>query len=279
MLHSASPQSDSFSLKQLDDGGSEIYVFEMAPVEGVGCVELVQVENSQPATPEQMGYQRLGDGTGPVPSPTVPETQEPNRDPWMPVTGHTPSHTPARETSELDPFGSEHFLGSGNGVAPHGVKHGKESDSEGEVIPAKMMRREETPVEPRLSASPTREAPDAMDCGTAHGNGPSENTGSNVGSAPAVSSDNDFQSPVRAVVMEWHSCSICLEEMVDSDLLIHRDCGAIVCPTCLQASSEHYSQGGALMPCPVGGAVRAGAGDVILLERHEAFLALCSVYW
>ena len=242
----------------------------MAPVGGAGCVELLQAENSQPTAPEEMGYQRLGDGTGPVPSPAAPEAPEKNQDPWMPVTGHTSDHTPdhtpghtlAQETSRLDPFGSEHFLGGGEGgVAPHGCKHAKESDSEGEVIPAKMMRREETPGEPCLgdspAHSPAHDAPEAMDCGTVREDGPSENTASNVGiggSAPAISSStNESRSPARAVVMEWHSCSICLEEMVDSDLLIHRDCGAIVCPTCLQASSEHYSQGGALMPCPVGG--------------------------
>ena len=242
-----------------------MYVFEMAPVEGAGSVEVLQAEDSQP-TPEQMGYQPLGHSEiGPVPSPIVSAPLEANQDPWMPVTGHTSSHAPEQETSQLDAFGSEYFTSSGDGVSTHGGKHSKESDSEGEVIPAKMMRREEIPAEARLSSSPT---PEAMDCNAVQGDSPSAHTGNSTGvnvSAPAISSANDSQPPPRVVVMEWHSCSICLEEMVDSDLLIHHDCGAIVCPTCLQASSQHYSQGGALMPCPVSGVLEKYGGGVLRL--------------
>ena len=53
------------------------------------------------------------------------------------------------------------------------------------------------------------------------------------------------------VVMEWHSCVICLEEMVDSELLTHSVCGAMICDTCLQASRTHSGTENGLMPCPV----------------------------
>ena len=55
---------------------------------------------------------------------------------------------------------------------------------------------------------------------------------------------------VVSVVMEWHSCAICLEEMVDTDLLTHKECGAVLCAVCLLASSEHSTQGDHI-PCPI----------------------------
>lgn len=55
----------------------------------------------------------------------------------------------------------------------------------------------------------------------------------------------------KVVVMEWHSCGICLEEMIDSDLLTHLSCGAILCDDCLQASKQHTMKEDGKMPCPV----------------------------
>ena len=43
----------------------------------------------------------------------------------------------------------------------------------------------------------------------------------------------------KVVVMEWHSCAICLEEMVDEELVTHAVCGAILCSVCLQAAQQH----------------------------------------
>ena len=58
-------------------------------------------------------------------------------------------------------------------------------------------------------------------------------------------------SDTVAVVMEWRSCSVCLEEMIDSDLLIHPECGGVLCSTCLQSSVQHFAQEDKKMPCPV----------------------------
>ena len=70
------------------------------------------------------------------------------------------------------------------------------------------------------------------------------------------------------VIMEWHSCVICLEEMVDSDLLTHSVCGAMICPSCLQASRTHSATDNGLMPCPVS----IGISCVI---THLLSLCLC----
>ncbi len=69
-----------------------------------------------------------------------------------------------------------------------------------------------------------------------------------VGGANSVGVAEDG---ANAVVMEWRSCCICLEEMLDSDLLTHPSCGAVVCSSCLQSSMQHSSQQANKMPCPV----------------------------
>ena len=56
----------------------------------------------------------------------------------------------------------------------------------------------------------------------------------------------------KVVVMEWHSCAICLEEMVDEELVTHAVCGAILCSECLQSAQQHaegVSEGN--LSCPV----------------------------
>ncbi len=58
-------------------------------------------------------------------------------------------------------------------------------------------------------------------------------------------------SNTRVVVMEWHSCSICLEEMVDTDLLVHSSCGGLLCQECLTSSKQHSIKEDGRMPCPV----------------------------
>lgn len=137
--------------------------------------------------------------------------------------------------------------GEGEGeqqAAVSGRKHGKESDSDTEGLPTKMFKGEEqassrddhfspvpviiTPNEPAVTLTDT-------------GNSPVE------GDNPVISQPS---TPPQAVVMEWHSCAICLEEMVDSGLVTHGSCGAVLCPSCLQSSVHHYQKDG-LVPCPV----------------------------
>ena len=33
---------------------------------------------------------------------------------------------------------------------------------------------------------------------------------------------------------QWKSCAICLEEMVDKELMVHTTCGGTLCHTCLE---------------------------------------------
>ena len=139
------------------------------------------------------------------------------------------------ETAPTQTSDSAHFEandkasdGSGalppNGVAP-GNKHSREEAME--ALPSKFLKSDgmERP------AATNGESPDvvAMD----------------NWDAPSVTT-------ATTVVMEWHSCSICLEEMVDSELVSHGECGGVVCPGCLQSSVEHYcSKETGLMPCPL----------------------------
>lgn len=53
----------------------------------------------------------------------------------------------------------------------------------------------------------------------------------------------------KVTVDQWKSCSICLEELADSELLVHKTCGATFCHSCLEMSVLHYGQDNFL--CPV----------------------------
>ena len=55
----------------------------------------------------------------------------------------------------------------------------------------------------------------------------------------------------KVMVMEWHTCGVCLEEMVDNDLLTHTVCGALLCGECLESSKQHTVKEDGRMPCPV----------------------------
>ncbi|XP_064615104.1 uncharacterized protein LOC135479234 [Liolophura sinensis] len=48
---------------------------------------------------------------------------------------------------------------------------------------------------------------------------------------------------------QWRSCAICLEEMVDSDLMVHPSCEGTLCQSCLEMSFKHY--GDVAFTCPV----------------------------
>ena len=55
----------------------------------------------------------------------------------------------------------------------------------------------------------------------------------------------------KVVIMEWHTCVICLEEMIDSELMTHESCGATLCSNCIEASVRHSSSESGHIPCPV----------------------------
>ena len=143
-------------------------------------------------------------------------------------------------------------------AAISGRKHGKEtsSDSEVEGLPAKMMRSDEEALARAEEGSsfPAPVVSDMSSSGGSGGGGAQQPSGSRSdgggdgAQAPVIIQTNE---PRQAVIMEWHSCSICLEEMVDTELLTHVDCGAVLCSGCLQSSVQHYSKDDDLIPCPV----------------------------
>lgn len=265
-------QSDSLLLKHLEDDKNDVYAFEMAPVSSSAAVEVSQPSSSlEPTKPLKWEPPNRFDY---MPLPTS-EAAATSLDPWMPSSGLTalPSSLPA---GNLDQFGSEHFTdvtngakargevhGSTDGAKAHGGKHSKDSsDSENEVLPAKMIKSEE---DSRLPEG-VDTLPEAMSC-------EASSAATSGGEAPPTAVTNEPQAAPQAIVMEWHSCSICLEEMVDSELLTHRDCGAIICPTCLQASTEHYSKDNGLLPCPV--SIPSFPGSLLSEEPGDEDIVAC----
>ena len=190
----------------------------------------------------------------------VPSNTTPPQTPRETVT-HRTQTTPESETppeTQATP-----------GAAMLGRKHGKGGDIEPEGHPAKIFKRDDVSVR-REDVAPAISNPIKRE-------GASPVINESVAPAPAMDNLNSSnqngvaiiaEGPIsrQAVVVEWHSCGICLEEMVDSELLTHGECGAIVCPTCLRSSVEHYGKEGGTVPCPVrkegrGGGKRKGGGE------------------
>ena len=121
-----------------------------------------------------------------------------------------------------------------------GRKHGKESDSDNEGLPTKMFKGEEQASSRQGNSVPAPVITPPNEPSVT----PTDTNNNPEGQSAAV-------QPTQAVVMEWHSCAICLEEMVDSELVTHGTCGAILCPSCLQSSVDHYNKEGGLVQCPV----------------------------
>ncbi|XP_062521471.1 uncharacterized protein LOC134196378 isoform X2 [Corticium candelabrum] len=47
----------------------------------------------------------------------------------------------------------------------------------------------------------------------------------------------------------WHTCAICLEEMMERELMTHPSCGCLLCQPCLEMTKSHH--GGNTFVCPV----------------------------
>ena len=41
-------------------------------------------------------------------------------------------------------------------------------------------------------------------------------------------------APMASVTTDWKSCAICLEELTDTELMVHTTCGGTFCPNCLE---------------------------------------------
>ena len=130
-----------------------------------------------------------------------------------------------------------------DGSCVSGRKHSKESDSDAEGLPTKLFKSEEqSSLQEGISPpAPLVNAPNEP-ASTLMTDGEIDRQTYKKEDVPVIS---------KAVVMEWHSCAICLEEMIDSDMVTHATCGAVLCPSCLQSSVDHYQKEDGLVPCPV----------------------------
>ena len=174
---------------------------------------------------------------GPAHPPPPPHT----------TTSHpSPSSSTSSKTPVTNSSSSERERKDTHDSSISGRKHSKGSDSETEGLPTKMFKSElQSPTRKvgNFSSAPVVDPPnDTPDSDKTAGIG----GGGEKEDVPVVS-----QASAAAVVVEWHSCAICLEEMVDSDLVTHASCGAVLCPTCLQSSVDHYQKEDGLVPCPV----------------------------
>ena len=56
--------------------------------------------------------------------------------------------------------------------------------------------------------------------------------------------------PVNPASLSYHTCAICLEEIQDTDLMVHPTCGCTLCETCLSLNCSRVTDSGDT-PCPV----------------------------
>ncbi|XP_064639050.1 uncharacterized protein LOC135494727 isoform X2 [Lineus longissimus] len=77
----------------------------------------------------------------------------------------------------------------------------------------------------------------------------------------------DVGAGCSATADQWKSCTICLEEMTDSDLMVHTSCGGTLCQSCLDMSIKHYGE--MAFSCPV---------CSLTVDPTEEFVPLSSGY-
>ncbi|XP_072034275.1 LOW QUALITY PROTEIN: uncharacterized protein [Amphiura filiformis] len=61
--------------------------------------------------------------------------------------------------------------------------------------------------------------------------------------------DSGDVSNTGAVVSQWQSCAICLEDFPEHNLLTHKSCGGMLCHACIERAVKHY--GDQPVDCPV----------------------------
>ena len=69
--------------------------------------------------------------------------------------------------------------------------------------------------------------------------GDNEKDGS-IGQSEKVKEDDEGENDGPTAADQWKTCAICLEEMIDSDLMAHASCGGTLCHTCLEVGGGYY---------------------------------------
>ena len=62
--------------------------------------------------------------------------------------------------------------------------------------------------------------------------------------------NNKLETPVNPASLSYHTCAICLEDIQDTDLMVHPACGCTLCETCLSLNCSRVTESGDT-PCPV----------------------------
>ncbi|XP_060069441.1 uncharacterized protein LOC132549520 [Ylistrum balloti] len=66
---------------------------------------------------------------------------------------------------------------------------------------------------------------------------------------PATDGSGSTVAPSVVTPDQWRSCAICLEDLMDIELMVHQQCGGTFCQTCLEMSVRHYGEDS--YTCPV----------------------------
>ena len=65
-----------------------------------------------------------------------------------------------------------------------------------------------------------------------------------------IKENEKTDTPVNPASLSYHSCVICLEDIPDTDLVVHPACGCTLCETCLSLNCSRVTESGDT-PCPV----------------------------
>ena len=66
----------------------------------------------------------------------------------------------------------------------------------------------------------------------------------------SVKENGKTDTPVNPASLSYHTCAICLEDIQDTDLMVHPACGCTLCETCLSLNCSRVTESGDT-PCPV----------------------------
>ncbi|XP_054719745.1 uncharacterized protein LOC129229457 [Uloborus diversus] len=97
--------------------------------------------------------------------------------------------------------------------------------------------------------------------------GTSVNKAQDVGVDLTGNSSSSFNSDLTNVQgpVQWHPCTICLEDLPEYNLSCHPNCECILCSNCIEVSCKHY--GGDKFLCPVCGSNVSSTEDFVPLSQ------------
>ncbi|XP_033759609.1 uncharacterized protein LOC117341858 [Pecten maximus] len=85
---------------------------------------------------------------------------------------------------------------------------------------------------------------------------------------PGTNGSGSTVTPSVVTPDQWKSCAICLEDLMDIELMVHQQCGGTFCQTCLEMSVRHYGEDS--YTCPVCSAPAVLTEDFISLGADNS---------